>query len=107
MPQEGNVKHVKITIVATDTELLEAEGEVKAIDLASSPTIAFAKARAIGSNSDEFEASPGRYSYHFRVTERGRLTLSTEIDGKSAGPPTTFDATVVNAGRRYNFEVPS
>jgi hypothetical protein len=96
---------VKIIIVATDVEGLGVEGMVKAVDVASSPTIAFVKAK-VGS-ADVFVATSGRHSYHFRVSKPGNVTLSTEIDGIVVGPPKTFDATVVTSGRRYNFEVPS
>lgn len=99
------MKHVKIIVVTSDAKDVRAWGEAKAVEVAGMPTIAHAES-TLG-HADTFAAAPGRHSYHFRVSRPCHLTLSTEIDGLAIGPPVEFDATVITAGRRYNFEVPS
>ena len=98
------MKHVRITIVASDPSDVRTWGEVKAVDIAGRPTIAHAVAMH-GTGGDTFAASAGHYSYHFRVSAKTRLTLSTEIDGVSVGPPEEIDATVLTSGHRFGFTV--
>lgn len=99
------MKQVKIVILHADVDEPQVSGEVKAVEVSGLPTIASpAAGRA---HADTFAASPGRHTYQFTVRPRCHLTLSTVIDGVAVGPPATFDATTVNAGRRYTFEVPA
>lgn len=99
------MKQVKIVILHADVDDPRVSGEVKAVEVSGLPTIA--SPAASGTHSDTFAASPGRHTYQFTVRPPCRITLSTVIDGVPVGPPASFDATTVNAGRRYNFEVPS
>jgi hypothetical protein len=98
------MKIVKIVLIHSSADGARVWGEVKALDLPGSPTIAHAE--AISASSDTFHAGPGRHSYHFRVSPRCMLTLSTEIEGQEIGPRVEIDATQLTAGRRYHFEVP-
>lgn len=99
------MKNVKIVLARTDAAAVRVWGEVKAVELPGSPTIAHAEAAV--DRADTFHATPGRHSYHFRVSEPCRLTLTTEVDGRVVGPDVELDATQITAGRRYHFEVPS
>jgi hypothetical protein len=99
------MKNVKIVLIRSSSDAADVWGEVKALDLPGSPTIAHCETSRVA--ADVFHASPGRHSFHFRVDPPCMLTLSTEINGTAAGPAVDFDATEITAGRRYHFEVPS
>jgi hypothetical protein len=99
------MRNVRIALARTDTAAVRVWGEVKALDLPGSPTIAHAEAAV--DRADLFAAMPGRHSFHFRVSEPAMITLTAEVDGRVVGPALEFDATQITAGRRYHFEVPS
>ncbi len=95
---------VKIVLLQASSQAAEVFGEVKAIMLTGMTTIAHVMTSA--EDSDTFEAAPGRYAFHFRVSVRCTLVLATEVDGRQIAEE-EFDATEVTAGRRYIFEVPA
>ena len=99
------MSHVKIVIITASVENVTVSGEVKAVEVTGLPSVASVVATT--THADTFVANAGRHSFQFRVAPPCEVTLSTVIDGTPVGPPRPIDARQVNAGRRYNFEVPS
>lgn len=95
---------VKIVLLQTSAQAAEVFGEVKVIMPTGMTTIAHVATSA--EDSDTFDAPPGRYVFHFRVSMRCILALCTEVNGQQFAKE-EFDATEVTAGRRYIFEVPA
>jgi hypothetical protein len=95
---------VQIVLKSTDEPNVTVYGEVKVFGQQSSPTVAHVQCAV--NRADVFQASPGRHSFHFSVTQKCTISLTTIVDGGVVGPEASFDATQITAGRRYHFDVP-